>query len=147
MREINKIIVHCSATKPDQDFSVHDIRSWHKNQGWSDVGYHYIVRLDGSIEKGRPLEKTGAHVKGHNADSIGVCYIGGVDEAGKPKDTRTEAQKESLDQLLTFLAYRFNAPISGHNDYTNMKACPSFKAKEQYEYINYRLVHLDELMK
>lgn len=145
MRKINKIILHCSATKPDQDFGVVDVRRWHKGQGWNDVGYHFIVKLDGTIEKGRPLHIPGAHVKGHNADSIGVCYIGGVDENGMPADTRTEAQKESLDQLLTYLAYRFDAPISGHNDYTNAKACPSFKAKEQYEYINHRLNHLNQL--
>lgn len=139
MRKMNKIIVHCSATKPSQDFSVNDIRSWHKAQGWSDVGYHYIVRLDGAIEKGRPLEVAGAHVRGHNADSIGVCYIGGVDESGKPADTRTEAQKKALDVLLTDLSIHFLAPVSGHNDYTNAKACPSFKAKDEYSYINDRL--------
>lgn len=139
MREINKIIVHCSATKPDQDFGVEDIRKWHKNQGWSDVGYHYIVRLDGSIEKGRPLEKIGAHVKGHNADSIGICYIGGIDKNGKPADTRTEAQKKTLDMLLTDLSIHFLAPVSGHNDYTNTKACPSFKAKDEYRHINEKL--------
>lgn len=146
MRKINKIIVHCSATKPSQDFGVADIRQWHKAKGWSDVGYHFIVKLDGTIEKGRPLHIAGAHVKGHNADSIGVCYIGGVDEDGKPVDTRTEAQKETLDQLLTYLAYRFESPVSGHNDYTDAKACPSFKAKEQYEYINYRLNKFEGLM-
>lgn len=146
MRKINKIIVHCSATKPSQDFSVTDIRSWHKAQGWSDVGYHFIVKRDGTIEKGRPVEIAGAHVKGHNADSIGVCYIGGVDENNRPDDNRTEAQKESLDQLLSFLAFRFNAPISGHNDYTDAKACPSFKAKQEYEYINYQLNKLNELI-
>ena len=146
MRKINNIIVHCSATKPNQDFGVDDIKAWHKAQGWSDVGYHFVVKLDGTIEKGRPLEVRGAHVKGHNADSIGVCYIGGIDENGRPADTRTEDQRESLDLLLTFLSYRFNAPISGHNDYTDAKACPSFKAKEQYEYINYNLKRLSGLL-
>ena len=145
MREIRDIIVHCSATKPSQDFGVNDIRRWHVGQGWSDVGYHFIVKLDGTIEKGRPISVIGAHVKGFNSNSIGVCYIGGVDESGKPSDTRTEAQKESLDQLLTYLAYRFNAPISGHNDYTGAKSCPSFKAKEQYAYINYKLDKLKGL--
>ena len=139
MRKINNIIVHCSATKEGQEFDVNDIRSWHKAQGWSDVGYHYIVKLDGTIEKGRPIEQVGAHVQGHNADSIGVVYIGGVDANNKPKDTRTEAQKKALDELLTDLSMHFLAPVSGHNDYTNAKACPSFKAKDEYAHINKRL--------
>lgn len=137
MRKINKIIVHCSATPEGRSHSLDDFRKWHVDgNGWKDVGYHFIVDTDGSIYAARPLNQIGAHTIGHNADSIGVCYVGGVDADMKPKDTRTAEQKESLDKLLTYLAYSFNAPISGHNDYTNAKACPSFKAKTEYAYIN-----------
>lgn len=137
MRKINKIIVHCSATPEGRSHSLADFRKWHVDgNGWKDVGYHFIVDIDGSIYVARPLSQIGAHTIGHNADSIGVCYVGGVDADMKPKDTRTAEQKESLDKLLTYLAYSFNAPISGHNDYTNAKACPSFKAKIEYAYIN-----------
>ena len=77
MRSIDKIIIHCSATPPHKDFSAEDIRDWHvKGNKWSDIGYHYIVKLDGSMEYGRPIEVPGAHCKGHNQDSIGICYIG-----------------------------------------------------------------------
>lgn len=146
MRKINKIILHCSATPEGRSHSLDDFRRWHVDgNGWKDVGYHFIIDIDGSIYAARSLNQAGAHTIGHNTDSIGVCYVGGVDADMKPKDTRTDAQKESLDQLLTYLSYRFDASISGHNDYTNAKACPSFKAKEQYEYINHRLKHLSEL--
>ena len=87
MREINKIIVHCSATREFQDVKTEEIRRWHMDKGWSDVGYHYLIELDGSINKGRPVERIGAHCKGHNNDSIGVCYIGGVDKDLKAKNT------------------------------------------------------------
>jgi|SRR5699024_9234295 len=146
MRNINKIIVHCSATPEGRPHTLADFRRWHVDgNGWKDVGYHFIVDIDGTIYSARPLNVVGAHTSGHNEESIGVCYVGGVDADMKPKDTRTAEQKESLDQLLTYLAYSFNAPISGHNDYTNAKACPSFKAKEQYEYINHRLKHMSML--
>lgn len=140
MRKINKIIVHCSATPEGRPHTLADFKRWHVDgNGWDDVGYHFIIDIDGSIYAARPLNQAGAHTKGHNGDSIGVCYVGGVDADMKPKDTRTAEQEESLDKLLTYLAYSFNAPISGHNDYTNAKACPSFKAKEEYAYINENL--------
>lgn len=89
MRYINEIIIHCSATKEALDFNVNDLRRWHKAQGWKDVGYHFVITLDGTIEQGRALEEIGSHTKGHNAHSIGICYIGGISKEGKPKDTRT----------------------------------------------------------
>jgi N-acetylmuramoyl-L-alanine amidase len=133
MREIDKIIVHCSATPEGRDVSVDDIRDWHVNgNGWSDIGYHWLITLDGSIEKGRPESRSGAHAKGHNSRSIGVCYVGGVDSAMKPKDTRTDAQKEALRCLLIDLLKRYpNAEIIGHRDVSS-KACPSFDAKTEY---------------
>jgi N-acetylmuramoyl-L-alanine amidase len=133
MRDIDKIIVHCSATPEGRDVSIDEIRDWHVNgNGWSDIGYQWVITLDGSIEKGRPESRSGAHAKGHNSRSIGVCYVGGVDSDMKPKDTRTGAQKEALRCLLIDLLGRYpNAEIIGHRDISS-KACPSFDAKTEY---------------
>ena len=98
MREINKIIVHCSATREGENFEVAEIRKWHvEGRGWSDIGYHFYIDLYGQIHKGRDIAKMGAHCKGQNRNSIGICYCGGVEADGKtPKDTRLECQKEAL---------------------------------------------------
>ena len=134
MRNINKIIVHCSATPEGRDVSVDTIRKWHvEDNGWSDIGYHWIIPLSGSIEKGRPESKSGAHAKGFNKNSVGVCYIGGVDKDLNPKDTRTKGQKETLKCLLEDLKDRYpNAEIIGHRNVSS-KACPSFDAKLEYK--------------
>lgn len=137
-RRITEIIVHCSATPEGKDYTVNDIRRWHKQQGWSDIGYHYVVYRNGHIEPGRDVDISGAHCEGHNAYSIGVCYIGGVARDGKtPKDTRTLAQKAALLSLLTDLKMMYpQARIVGHRDYdTKGKACPSFDAKMEYKKI------------
>ena len=126
MRTIDKIILHCSATREGQDFSVKDIDAWHKQRGWRSVGYHYVIKLDGTIQQGRPVEEIGAHVTGQNAHSIGICYIGGLDKNGNPKDTRTPQQKESLLKLLKMLHKRFpKATIHGHREFA-AKDCPCF---------------------
>ena len=132
-RKIDKIIIHCSATREGQDISVETIRDWHLKRGWSDIGYHYIIDINGKLHAGRPLEKTGAHCKGHNTGSIGVCYIGGVESDGKtPKDTRTKEQKAALDDLLFVLTDVFaNVSIHGHNEFSS-KACPSFDVQAEY---------------
>ena len=97
MRTIKELIVHCSATPEGKDFTVADIDHWHKARGFRCIGYHYVVYRDGSIHKGRPDSDIGAHCQGHNATSIGICYIGGCAVDGKtPKDTRTDAQKAAL---------------------------------------------------
>ena len=133
MRRINLLIVHCSATAEHKSFTVADIDRWHRQRGFDCIGYHYVIYLDGSIHTGRPIEKIGAHCKGHNADSIGICYIGGLAADGKtPKDTRTAAQKSSLLALLRQLRAQFpNAAIHSHKDYA-AKACPSFDATKEY---------------
>lgn len=132
MRTINKIIVHCADTPEGRDVRAEEIRRWHKAKGWNDIGYHYVIDLDGNVEPGRPIEQAGAHCQGHNADSIGICYVGGCDKAMKPKDTRTEAQKASLITLLKFLVAKYpGAKIYGHRDFSS-KACPSFDAKTEY---------------
>lgn len=133
MRYINEIIIHCSATKEGLDFNVNDLRRWHKAQGWKDVGYHFVITLDGTIEQGRALEEIGSHTKGHNAHSIGICYIGGISKDGKPKDTRTIQQKAALCDLLNKLCKKFpDALIFGHNDFTKAKACPCFDVQKEY---------------
>jgi len=134
MRAIKKIIVHCADTPEGRDDRAADIKRWHtEERGWSDIGYHYVVDLDGTIEPGRPIEKAGAHCTGHNADSIGVCYIGGCDKKMQPKDTRTDAQKASLLLLLKYLVAKYpGVTIYGHRDFAN-KSCPSFDAKKEYE--------------
>ena len=136
MRKIDKIILHCSGTPELKDFDVEDIRDWHVNgNNWSDVGYHFIIKLDGTIQDGRPLQKIGAHVKGKNRSSIGICYIGGMNrDMTDWEDTRTEKQKESLLKLINDLKKRFpNTIVYGHKDFTNKKLCPSFDAKEEYK--------------
>lgn len=134
MTKVTEIIVHCSATAEGKPFTIADIRRWHKAQGWDDVGYHYVIHLDGSIHQGRGEAFQGAHCKGHNAHSIGVCYIGGCAADGKtPKDTRTDAQNAALLALLKRLRKRYpEATIHGHRDFA-AKACPSFDAKGEYE--------------
>lgn len=135
MRKIDKIIVHCSATREGLDFGADDIRQWHVKRGWRDIGYHYVVRLDGTIERGRPLEEVGAHAKGHNTHSIGVCYIGGLDDQADPKDTRTSEQYDSLMVLVATLLRMFpGSEAIGHRDVAN-RACPCFDAKNEYKFL------------
>ena len=136
MREVNKIIVHCSATREGENFEVAEIRKWHLARGFNDIGYHFYIDLYGEIHKGRDINKIGAHCKGHNRNSIGICYCGGVEADGKtPKDTRLECQKESLIAVLRTLKAMYpNAVIHSHNDFAN-KACPSFNATVEYENI------------
>ena len=127
MRDINKIIVHCSATDWGDDIDVDTIRQWHQARGWSDIGYHYVIRLNGDIQRGRPLERAGAHAKGENADSIGVALIGGKDGT----DAYTPAQWESLKMLVDWAQYRWpEAQVKGHNDFTDQKTCPNFNVGE-----------------
>lgn len=131
MRNITKIIVHCSATPEGRDYTVADIDRWHKQRGWQGIGYHYVVYRDGSVHPGRSVEQIGAHTSGHNANSIGVCYIGGIAADGKtPKDTRTPAQRAALRDLVELLRAEYpNATIHGHREFAN-KACPSFDIKD-----------------
>jgi len=136
MRAINKIILHCTATPEGRHTTVEDIRLWHKAQGWSDIGYHYVVYLDGSIHPGRPIEVAGAHTKGLNKNSIGVVYVGGINAMNfKAKDTRTLEQKEALDCLLNELMGTYKgATLHGHNEFAP-KACPSFNVQKEYKHI------------
>lgn len=146
MRKIDKVVIHCSATKEGINFTTKDIDSWHKQRGFSKIGYHFVVYLDGSVHKGRDISEIGAHVKDHNYNSIGICYIGGLDSKGNPKDTRTDLQKKSISELLIDLKRRFpNAKIFGHRDLSPdlngdgiiepwewLKECPCFDVKKEF---------------
>lgn len=130
MRKITKIIVHCSATPEGRDYTVADIDRWHKQRGWKGIGYHYVIYRDGSVHAGRDVEQIGAHCTGQNANSIGICYIGGMTaDNKKPKDTRTPAQKVALRDLVERLRTKYPvATVHGHREFAN-KACPSFDVK------------------
>lgn len=131
-RKITEIIVHCSATIEGKEFDVDDIRKWHKERGFADVGYNYVITLDGDIQTGRPVDKVPAHCLGHNVCSLGVCYIGGLGENLQPKDTRTEAQKKSMKKLIDELKSLYpGVRVFGHCDFS-AKACPCFDAKKEY---------------
>ena len=139
-RRIDEIIIHCSATPEGRNQTVEDIRNWHLKQGWSDIGYHYVVDIYGNIFNGRDVDLVGAHCSkgGHNTHSIGVCYVGGVekDNVKVSKDTRTTLQKASLITLLKDLRALYpNAMIYGHRNFDNSKDCPSFDAKKEYRNI------------
>lgn len=125
-RRIDYVIIHCSAVRPGQTSSARQIDQWHRSRGWRMIGYHYVVRRDGTIEQGRPLWMVGAHCKGQNAHSIGICYEGGLDGRGRPCDTRTRDQKVAMERLIKELHTNFpNAKLVGHNRFAK-KACPCY---------------------
>lgn len=130
-RRITEIIVHCTATPDGRDISVDTIRGWHIGQGWKDIGYHWVVGLDGVPRPGRPEAQVGSHVAGHNTGTLGVVYVGGVATDGKtPKDTRTAAQRAGLLTIVRALIARYPTitKVTGHNQYA-AKACPSFDVR------------------
>lgn len=147
MRRIDYLVVHCSATFADMDIDAKTVDVWHKKRGWKGIGYHYFIKLDGTIEKGRPDKDIGAHVKGFNKNSIGICYAGGLAKNRAPKDTRTPEQKASLEALLIRLKDQHpKAEIKGHREFSPdlnnngviepfefSKACPSFNASLEYK--------------
>ncbi len=150
VRHITAIVIHCSATKEGKDFGAEDIDRWHRERGFNGIGYHFVVRLDGTIEVGRLLSLAGAHTTGHNQNTIGICYIGGLDEDGKAKDTRTDEQKKALRWLITaiktHMPYGLGLRVKGHRDYSHdrngngvidkyerIKECPCFDAIPEYD--------------
>lgn len=131
MRQIDEIIIHCTATPEGRKTTVADVDGWHRQRGFAKIGYHYLIGLNGEIWIGRSEDEIGAHCLNHNAKSIGVCYVGGLSIEGKtPKDTRTQAQKEALKKLVKELKSKYTkATIHGHNEFA-AKACPSFDVRE-----------------
>lgn len=136
MRSINEIIVHCTATKAGRNVDAMEIDRWHKARGFKCIGYHFVVKLDGTVEAGRSIEQIGAHCKGHNAHTVGVVYVGGLDKNGISADTRTDAQKVALRALLQTLCilYPSITKITGHRSYA-ARACPCFDVGLEYEKI------------
>ena len=144
MRHIDLIVIHCSATREDRTYSEHDLATDHRRRGFKGAGYHFYVRKDGKIITTRPLEQVGAHAQGYNANSIGICYEGGLDSRGMPKDTRTCHQKHSLRVLVRTLLLDYPlSRVCGHRDLSPdlnhngevepeewVKQCPCFEGSE-----------------
>ena len=132
MRNINEVFIHCSATMPHLDIGVEEIRRWHKARGWRDVGYHWVIRRDGTVEQGRSESQVGAHARLHNRHSIGVCLVGGISEDMEPEANYTDAQWESLETLVGDLMDRYelwSSHVRGHNE-VSTKACPCFNVSD-----------------
>ena len=132
-REVNLIVVHSSATPPSMDIGAREIRKWHLDRGFDDIGYHNVIRRDGTLEHGRDLAIAGAHARGYNSGSIGVCMVGGVDSTGRPVDNFTDEQKITLRGYLDTMCEIFDAEVTGHGDLPNTNTdCPSFDVKKWY---------------
>jgi N-acetylmuramoyl-L-alanine amidase len=132
MRDIDTLVIHCADTPKGVYFDIKDIYKWHvEERGWKDVGYHYVILLDGTIQKGRKDSVSGAHVSGNNSKSIGICYIGGANG----EDTRTNEQKESLIRLISSLKRQYpKSNVLGHRDFKGvLKKCPCFDAELEYK--------------
>ena len=135
MREIKYIMVHCTDTCEGREVTAEEVDHWHRQRGFIMIGYHYLVRLDGTVEHGRPLFMKGAACPrcGANAQGIHVCYAGGRNLHGETADTRTPQQKSALRLLLYDLKQRYpKARICGHRDFDRGKACPCFDAAQEY---------------
>lgn len=124
------IVVHCAATKPSMDIGRKEIDQWHRKRGWLKIGYHYVIRRDGTVETGREVDEVGAHVLNHNSNTVGICLVGGLDEDMKPETNFTEAQYASLKTLIyQLLALYPDAKVKGHCDFDKGRACPTFDAE------------------
>ena len=145
-RTIDQIIIHCSATREDRTLTPADLEVIHRRRGFDGIGYHFYIRRDGTVHKTRPLWKVGAHCRGHNAHSIGICYEGGLDSAGRPADTRTPEQRSALRLLIYQLekCFKRNLAICGHRDLSPdlngngevepeewIKQCPCFDVRTE----------------
>lgn len=127
------IVIHCSATRAIQNIGVKEITEWHKSRGFKTVGYHFVIRRDGKVEEGRPVDAIGAHVAGHNSNSVGICLVGGLNnDTYKPEANYTVAQWASLRTLVAWLIKKYpNARVLGHRDFPGVaKACPCTNAKD-----------------
>jgi N-acetyl-anhydromuramyl-L-alanine amidase AmpD len=141
------VVIHCSATKADQDIGRDEIDEWHRARGWDGIGYHYVIRRNGTIQVGRNFNEVGAHVKGHNRTSLGICWVGGLDKNGEPEDNRTEEQRRAIKALVGMSSWMWpGARICGHRDLSPdidgdgiveewewLKACPCFDVASEVE--------------
>ena len=146
MRKIDLIVIHCSATRVDRTLTAFDLETLHRRRGFNGTGYHYYIRKDGTVHLTRPIERIGAHVKGFNLNSVGICYEGGLDARGNPKDTRTPEQRSALHLLVYQLLQQFrNARVCGHRDLSPdldgdgkvepwewVKQCPCFEVSKEF---------------
>lgn len=146
MRKIDLIVIHCSATREDRSLTPDDLETMHRRRGFNGTGYHYYIRKDGTVHLIRPIDRIGAHARGFNAQSVGICYEGGLDCRGCPADTRTRAQWSSLWQLVNLLLEKFSGcRVCGHRDLSPdrngngeiepeewIKACPCFEVKDEF---------------
>ena len=146
MRKIDLIVIHCSATRADRSLTPDDLETQHRRRGFNGTGYHYYIRKDGTVHITRPIERIGAHVKGFNLNSVGICYEGGLDARGNPKDTRTPEQRSALHLLVYQLLQQFrNARVCGHRDLSPdldgdgtvepwewVKQCPCFEVSKEF---------------
>ena len=132
------IVIHCAATKPSMDIGAADIDKWHRQQGWSRIGYAFVIRRNGTVEHGRGVDEIGAHVKGFNAVSVGICMAGGIDAEGKPEDNFTDEQWVSLEALVMTLHAKYpRAEVVGHRDFPEVKkACPCFDARTWWKKVH-----------
>ena len=137
MRQIDIIILHCTATPWQREVDIEEVRRWHtQGNNWADVGYHYLIQLDGSLQAGRSLDVQGAHTRGENARSIGVAYVGGLLEDGAAGDTMSPEQEETFEHLVFSLQMTLCKPLdlAGHNEYA-AKACPGFDVREKFAHL------------
>lgn len=127
----NKIVIHCADTYDHMDIGVREINQWHLDRGWSGVGYHFVIRRDGTVENGRGINEVGAHARGYNYESVGICLAGGRGLDGMPEDNFTDVQMESLDFLIESLKGDYPyAEVLGHTELDHHKACPSFDVQD-----------------
>ena len=134
MKKIKYIIIHCSATREDVAYTVEQMEADHKARGFRTIGYHYYIRRDGTVTQHRGHDETGAHCKGYNACSIGICYEGGLDTQGKPANTLTDAQRKSLGTMIRVLQDMYpDAALVGHRDLNPDKECPCFDVRNEFD--------------
>lgn len=135
MRDIDRIVVHCSATSPGMDIGVAEIDAWHRDRGFAGIGYHFVIRRGGRVEDGRLVEQPGAHAKGYNKNSIGVCLAGGIDKLGNSENNFTKKQFDALRRVIGRLLAQYpGAELCGHRDLPNVhKDCPCFDVAKWWE--------------
>ena len=131
-KKTEEIIIHCAATRPDQNIDAREIDRWHRQRGWLKIGYHFVIKQDGTIEIGRNIDEVGAHARGHNSYSIGICLVGGIDDLSQPSDDYSDEQWTMLRLLIDGLVKKYpGVKLLGHNDISS-KACPSFNVVDWY---------------